>query len=283
MKGESTMKIKCDYCGSMIEEQNANCPNCGAPLNGVNRFAEEQPKTIEELKAWYVAHNLPPENVTRFFIGKNMIQPRAFGIYQDSKGDFIVYKNKANGQRAIRYQGTDEAYAVNELYQKLKGEIASRKSHSATQRYNDAEVVRASQKKMRGRMAPIIYMIVLVMGISFVFAMVKREIGPTRGYYQYQDHTYYYQNSSWYYYDDTDDDWEVLENSDVPEEMTSENAGEYRIYSHNGNRFEDSIWYVEDTYNDSNDDWDSDYDWDSDDSWDSGDTDWDSDWKLNLF
>ena len=37
------------------------------------------------------------------------------------------------------------------------------------------------------------------------------------------------------------------------------------------------------TYNDSNDDWDSDYDWDSDDSWDSGDTDWDSDWKLNLF
>ena len=58
----------------------------------------------------------------RFFIGINYKKPKAFGIYQD--GDqFIVYKNKANGERAIRYQGTDETYAVNELYLKLKSEI----------------------------------------------------------------------------------------------------------------------------------------------------------------
>ena len=109
------MKIKCDYCGSTIEEKNAACPNCGAALSGANRFAGEQPKTIEELQRWYEARELPPEEVTRFFLGKNITEPRAFGIYKDGSGDFIVYKNKADGTRAIRYQGADEAYAVNVL------------------------------------------------------------------------------------------------------------------------------------------------------------------------
>ena len=71
-------------------------------------------KTIAELQQWYQDRHLPPYETTRFFIGINYKKPKAFGIYQD--GDqFIVYKNKANGERAIRYQGTDEAYAVNEL------------------------------------------------------------------------------------------------------------------------------------------------------------------------
>ena len=48
----------------------------------------ETPRTIEELKAWYAAHHLPPEDVTRFFIGKDVREPRAFGIYRD--GDCFV-------------------------------------------------------------------------------------------------------------------------------------------------------------------------------------------------
>ena len=103
------MNIKCDYCGSMVDETSQNCPRCGAPLSGANRTASEQPKTIEELQAWYAAHNLPPEEITRFFIGKNITEPKAFGIYKTDTGDCVVYKNKANGERAIRYQGADEA------------------------------------------------------------------------------------------------------------------------------------------------------------------------------
>ncbi len=76
-------------------------------------------KTIEDLCGWYNAHNLPPYETTRFFIGVDYKKPRAFGIYRDGN-EFVVYKNKDNGERAVRYKGPDEAYAVNEIYLKLK-------------------------------------------------------------------------------------------------------------------------------------------------------------------
>ena len=56
--------------------------------------------------------------------------PRAFGIYHDKYLGYVVYKNKDNGERAIRYQGTDEAYAVNELFMRLKQEILEQKSRN---------------------------------------------------------------------------------------------------------------------------------------------------------
>ena len=121
------MRVKCNYCDQMIEDNLKYCPNCGASMPTANRTASGQPKTIEELKAWYTAHDLPPENVTRFFIGKDIREPRAFGIFKNGNGEFVVYKNKSDGSRAVRYQGYDEGYAVNELYLKLKSEILNQK------------------------------------------------------------------------------------------------------------------------------------------------------------
>ena len=122
------MQIKCDYCGSFISDTDPKCNHCGAPNAHLVRNAPEVPKTIEELKAWYQAMNLPPEGITRFFIGKDVGEMRAFGIYKDeTSGNFVVYKNKDDGVRAIRYEGKDEAYAVNEIYLKLKAEILHQK------------------------------------------------------------------------------------------------------------------------------------------------------------
>lgn len=84
------------------------------------------PRTIEELQLWYMYHNLPPANITRFFIGIDYKEPRAYGIYKQGE-QVIVYKNKDDGTRAIRYEGTDEAYAVNEIWLKLKERIAEEK------------------------------------------------------------------------------------------------------------------------------------------------------------
>ena len=125
------MKIQCNYCGNYFDDYLAQCPMCSAPNEGIVRTASDQPLTIEELKAWYEARQLPPYETTRFFIGIDYRQPRAFGIYKDeNSGEVIVYKNKNDGSRAVRYQGTDEAYGVNELYQRLKQEIIQQKMHN---------------------------------------------------------------------------------------------------------------------------------------------------------
>lgn len=121
------MRVKCDYCDNYMDDTLENCPFCGAQ-NLYVRKRSENPRTIEEFEAWYKNNHLPPYEVTRFFIGINYPKPKAFGIYQNAEGKFVVYKNKADGQRMIRYQGFDEAYAVNELYMRLKAEIVDKKS-----------------------------------------------------------------------------------------------------------------------------------------------------------
>ena len=124
------MNIKCNYCGEMFSETLEKCPSCGAPNSNVKRTTVDQPTTIEELKDWYRSKGLPSYETTRFFIGMDYKGPRAFGIYHDKYLGYVVYKNKDNGERAIRYQGTDEAYAVNELFMRLKQEILEQKSRN---------------------------------------------------------------------------------------------------------------------------------------------------------
>ena len=124
------MNIKCNYCGEMFSETLEKCPSCGAPNSNVKRTTVDQPTTIEELKDWYRSKGLPSYETTRFFIGIDYKGPRAFGIYYDKYLGYVVYKNKGNGERAIRYQGTDEAYAVNELFMRLKQEILEQKSRN---------------------------------------------------------------------------------------------------------------------------------------------------------
>ncbi len=105
----------CLRCGSTYEDSLYQCPECGE-INRSRHTDHGSPKTIEELKRWYQDRKLPPAETTRFFIGTDYKNPRAFGIYKDTNsGEFIVYKNKDTGERVIRYKGWDEAYAVNVL------------------------------------------------------------------------------------------------------------------------------------------------------------------------
>jgi len=260
------MQIKCDFCGALVEETIEHCTCCGAPLSGAHRTAPEQPKTIEELKAWYVAHHLPPEEITRFFIGKDIQEPRAFGIYRDGSGNVVVYKNKSNGERAIRYKGADEKYAVNELYQRLKAEIVDQKAHStpgAQQPLADGK-----KKKRKGCLIAIL----IVMAIGIIGAIFDHSV--PNGYYKYNGIQYYHQGKDWFYYDSNVDDW-YLSNDEVG--ITDKNANDYRTYDHTGKDFESTSWYDSGSHSDDSS-WDNDNDWSSSDSWDSGGTDWDSDW-----
>lgn len=111
-------KVNCNFCGAEILTTDEKCPNCGAVNKNYVRTSADTPKTIEELKAWCDERGIKLDKL-HMHIGENYKKPKAFGIYKEGN-EFIVYKNKDTGQRAIRYQGTDEEYAVNELFQKIR-------------------------------------------------------------------------------------------------------------------------------------------------------------------
>ena len=262
------MQIKCDYCGSFIEDTQEKCPFCGAVNNGYHRESNEVPRTIADLKQWYVDHNLPPKEVTRFFIGEDYKEPRAFGIYEEN-GRFIVYKNKDNGERAIRYDGGDEAYAVNELYLKLKERISQEKARN--------EASKIYKKKPTSERFDTILGFLVVAVILVVFMYIGFHT-PDKGYYEYDGNEYYYNGSDWYYYDDYYNDWYE---TDVDDTLTDNYSTYYETDDYDSSTIDGTDIRESDVYSSS---WDASSDWDSDDSWDSGDSwssdggDWGSDW-----
>ena len=273
------MKKKCEYCNSEMDRQEKKCPTCGAiqtkteeenPKQDEKTKQEEKqnqeenkpkqegvktPKTIEELKKYYEDCNLPPAEITRFFIGIDYKEPRAFGIYKDEKDNFIVYKNKDTGERKIRYEGKDEAHAVNELYLKLKEEIRNQKGRNLSEK-----------EKKKLKKVKIIFTSVFVS--LFAFFLVLGWLTPQRGYYNINDNEYYYVNGSWYIYDNYE--WQ---------KTTKPNTrGRVQNY-YEGIDYDDTSIYPDITTSSVYDEsWDTSDSWDDSDSWDSGSTDWGSDW-----
>lgn len=239
-------KVKCEYCGNFIEDTLENCDVCGAINTNHQRVANTTPKTIEELKSWYNARKLPPEETTRFFIGKNIKEPRAFGIYEEN-GTFTVYKNKANGQRAVRYKGTDEAYAVNELYLRLKEEILHQKNQNLIKKQrsignNFSRPSTYSKKKKsslitRLLLIPIIAIVPMLIGILGLFGIIGHifDNDVIMDYYYSETGNLYYQhnsdvndkNADWWLYNKEENEWYLYkENVDIeymPENMTDDN------------------------------------------------------------
>jgi len=258
------MKIKCNYCGNMTDETKEKCEHCNAPNENLKRVGDGVPKTIEELKQWYTAHNLPAPEVTRFFIGEDYQKPKAFGIYKNSDGNFIVYKNKDTGERAIRYEGKDEVYAVNELYMKLKEEIQNQKNRNSKNN---------NKKTYGGDGLKIIVFTMFIIMATFAFGIITSR---NNGYYDYEGTEYYKRFNTWYIYNDNSG-W-----SEVSKDNINNNFyNNYKDY-YEGSNYSDTTFGGEDIYDSkvsdswasstSSSDWDSDSNWDSGSSWDSGST-----------
>ena len=280
------MKIQCDYCGNTYEDTQEKCPSCGAP--NPSHQNEGKPKTIEDLKMWYSRRNLPAPEITRFFIGIDYKEPKAFGIYKDENGDFIVYKNKADGSRAVRYKGKDEQYAVNELYQRLKDEIVHQKASGSSSGGSGGSGTRGGGSGKKGGFSSIFPKIMVtawfvIMIVSLVSTFIIKPIKSRHnGYYQYGETIFYVYDDNWFYYDDVYDWTSVSKYDAIPKEIASNYDDYYLSRSWNSSipagDWDDSSYYDYYHSSDSDSDYDSDYDWGSDDSWDSDDTDWDSDW-----
>lgn len=202
--------------------------------------------------------HMPLERM-RFFINEDRREPRCFGIYQDPVSrHWVVYKNKSDGSRAVRYSGPDEAHAAQELWLKINSEIDLRRAKQAPVKQTPA------QKRQQ---YILLFLIAIVMAVSLFFFIRKVIREPKRGYYVVNDAVYYYQDDDWYYYDHGD--WYSYNDSYDDDWFRS---GEYSPSRPSGigysDSFEQSRYYEEPSNSDS----------DIFDSWDSGDTDWDSDW-----
>ena len=247
---------KCPYCGATVRSDQAFCPNCGSENP---HFTEDtarviiNPTTIEELKEYCAERNMPLLRM-RFFIGEDYYGPRAFGIFKDSTGKVTVYKNKADGSRAVRYSGPDEKHAVREILQKLLEECRARginPDQSLNQRYansgyrpssyaqNTAQRGSSSSRSASSKAGSFLKLIILVIVLLVVANIFIRGctycvMGGVPG--------YLFSSGDGY-----DNSWD------------SGGSGSYWSW-------------------DSDDDYDSDYGSNSWDSWDSGGSDWGSDW-----
>ena len=287
----------CPRCGAAVTPGAAICPSCRVKLDasapvppapvppapvppapvppapeapGFVPDREQDPLTIEELEVWYQAHGLPPEDVTRFFIGKDIREPRAFGIFRRPNGTVVVYKNKMGGERAVRYQGPDEAFAVHEFLERLRQEIAEQKRNNAVR--GSSAVRQPVTRQPMSKKSKIILCVVLAAIIGMILWIEMCSMDS--GYYYYDDHYYYYSHDSWYWYNNgawgacmmvPDVEWDDYYYGDDYNSTWGTGSFESSDYYYD---------YVKENW-DRQDEQDS---WDSSDSWDSGSTDWDSDW-----
>ena len=265
---------QCKYCGSTLSSEDQYCPGCGAPNEGYIADTERRvfmPQTIEELKEYCAERGMPLLKM-RFFIGEDYREPKAFGIYRDGS-NFIVYKNKANGQRAVRYEGPDEAFAVSEIFAKLLEECHNRGIYPDGKLPEESRpAARRSTKKNASIRGSVLFLIIFLI-FSGISDLVTNHQHRNDGYYSIGDGmVYYLYGTDWFYTYDTNDAGYWYEADDFP-------VADYADYSLGENW--NSDWGVSDFKNSST--WaeiteshsssSSDYD-----SWDSDDTDWDSDW-----
>ena len=218
----------------------------------------ERVNSVAELLQRCQERGMPLEKM-RFFINEDRREPRCFGIYQDPQsGYWVVYKNKDNGSRAVRYNGPDEGYAANEIWQKINSEIELRRGRIAPAKPKDP---------WPGRI--LAGLVVLLFG----FMVYHIATQPKRGYYVVNDIIYYAQDSAWYYFDDDADRWYGYDAPAGSDWYEDAYYGSMYPFDDAGDAFERSSYYHE-----SSSDSDSDSDSDIFDSWDSSDTDWSSDW-----
>lgn len=260
---------KCRFCGSTVRSDERTCSHCGATNEGYIADTERTvflPKTIEELKEYCAERGMPLLRM-RFFIGEDFREPRAFGIYRDGDS-FVVYKNKSDGSRSVRYHGPDEAYAVNELFMKLLDECHKRGIYPDGKSSGE-QPVRKKMSRSRQSMIASVIAILLCLLLSGIFAAISIRNHKNDGYYRSTSSNLYYKyGQSWYYNDH--DSWRKTEISPFVEEKDYY-LGDSFDSDWGGTDFRQSETYrdIQESHSSSSSDYDS---------WDSSDTDWDSDW-----
>lgn len=283
---------RCPRCGALVLPDERFCSQCGAPLTGAEHAESPssesagewtqanagvggasgwqpgtRPCTVEQLKDFCAYNEMPLEKM-RFFVGEDYREPRAFGIFQDG-ARFVVYKNKDDGSRAVRYSGPDESRAVGELYDKLLDECHRRDIWPDGR---PADLDRRRKANRRRMLAIAVVGALLIGTLGFVFSRIAAKKHANDGYYRFSGPGIYYcYGDDWYY--NGDNDWVRVD--DGPYDDYDDQSDYYIGDSYDSrwgySDFQDSqAWAkIQEESRTSSSDYNS---------WDSNDTDWSSDW-----
>ncbi len=252
-------------------------------MENEKKYLPEEVYSYEQLLQIFRDFHIDSEK-TRFFIGSEYTDPKAFVIFQNDFDDYLVYKVKADGTRALRYKGKDEAYAVNEYYQKFLEEVRKRPEFARKLLKPGNRIVSRSSSYSKSSRPVLIAVITvaLTMILSFSVILVSSAIHHIRhrhdGYYSTPFGHYYYYGKDVYYYDDDLYDWLYYGNYDTFDDFYGYDDYTYSedyYYNDDYSDFRDSDYYDLDSDDDDDSGWDDSDSWDS---WDSGGSDWDSDW-----
>lgn len=110
-----------------------HCPYCGTPNWEID---PNVPETIHDLRNYCKKRRIHLHR-NHFHLMEDYKEPKAYGLYRDEGGQYIVYKNHASGEREISYSGDSEREAVQHLYgslcRALRG-TEGRGSHKSSQK-----------------------------------------------------------------------------------------------------------------------------------------------------
>lgn len=262
---------RCPRCGAMVLPTENFCAKCGAPLNAVEAVRDAWqpgavPVTIEQLRAFCAYNGMPLEKM-RFFVGENYQNPRAFGIYRE--GDqFVVYKNKDDGSRAVRYHGPDEAHAVGALYAKLLDECHRRNIWPDIRPEDRAAKARQAR---RTRVLTIVITVAIFVLVTMIFMKLDARKHAHDGYYRFNDDGLYYLYGDDWYYDYGYAGWMLVDDFYYGDDYDSYYMGDAYDSGWGYSDFERSAAWeqIQEESRTQSGDYDS---------WDSGGTDWSSDW-----
>ena len=247
-------------------------------------------------------HSIPLERM-RFFIGVNCQEEKCFGIYYDNYTEkYIVYKNKNNGERVIRYQGVNEAEAAQIIMDKIVEETNIREKDKDWWEHQQnlatsSDYVKEYNKEIKNRnkqsidfstimngaattsiiLCIIAFVVLLLASLPrFTYQLYKdyQQSSPRTGYYLDDNNYYYFNKGVWYFWNDFE--WKKYDGTI-----------DYNNYNYNKNYssnyqitdFKESDYYIEQNTN-SNQTYQPSYDYDYDYDWSF---DWDSSWDDNDF
>ena len=202
-----------------LAEAAEHCPLCGAPVAVEEepepevpaQQPEQTPRTVAELLALCDSFETDPA-AHRFYIGKDEKDATGYGLFVDEFGDYVFYHNHRSHQRSIRYKGRDEAYAVGELYSRMKEahlfyRPVARQEESGKRHHHSHSGQSSRQRKRIRRRRWAVAIAAVVACLVAAVVLRWQALQPKDGYYHYQDRYYYLQQRQWYAYDSVMETW----------------------------------------------------------------------------